>query len=295
MILFIFYAFLNTFASAAEPTKAPLQIVASFSILEDLVKKVVSPEIQVVSLVPRDQDPHHFEPGPKERRSLALADLIVMNGAHFESWFLQMKDQLKNKNILSLIDGISTPIASSMDPNEKDPHAWLSPENAIIYILQIEKKAAELAPQHKNIFHQRSLQSQKSIRLKAQFWKEKFAKLTHKKIATSHASFQYFAEPFGLKIYSLQGANPHGEMRPQSLARMIQKIKTEEVKVLFLESNSPLGLVQQISRETGSSIGGILYPENLPPQAPHFEDWLELNAQTIWTALRTSEKSYGQK
>jgi zinc/manganese transport system substrate-binding protein len=241
-------------------------VVTSFSILADMVREIGGPDVEVVSLVGPDGDAHGFEPRPQDVKLVAQADLIVMNGLEFEPWMKR----------LLLSAGFSGPVTVATrhivprvmrEGGEHgkaiDPHAWQSLANGQIYAANIEQALADLDPAHASDFHQRGAAYRARLASLDAWVRAELASIpaTRRKVITSHHSFGYFGDAYGINFLSPAGLNADDETGAQTLGRLVTQIRRENIKALFIENMSATQMMDVIARETGAKLGGKLYSD----------------------------------
>ncbi len=265
-------------------------VLCSTSLFANLASEICKSDCQTLSLVPQGQDPHLFEFRPQSLRNLPNPLLLIFNGGGFEPWLDSLlTTKFKNTPQLSLLSRLPLPVKvkpSLSNPTEIDPHAWMSPQNGAIYFQAISDKLGQLIPEKKAAFAERSALMQKTLLARATKWRQEFAKFQSTKILTSHDAFQYFAKDFDLEIIPAQGWSTNSEIKPQTLAHLIRRIKTEKIRVLFLETSANSRIIEQLARETGAVIGGTLNPDNLTTTVPSYTDLIDTNSKTILSALK---------
>ena len=282
-------------------TQKPLKVVASFSVLGDLVKQVGGKKIALNLLVGPDSDAHVFQPSPADAGKLAQADLVFVNGLGFEGWIDRLvKSSGYRGNVAVTSVGINTLRSEDHDHaphhdgekeiDETDPHAWLDIKNTKIYIDNILQALSQLDPENKAYYAQNASHYQRKLSDLDQLIREKFAAIPveKRKIVTSHEAFSYFGRAYGLTFIAPVGINTEAEPSAQSLAKIISQIRKENIQAVFLENISNTRLLEQLSRETGVKIGGTLYTDSLSKAggpAANYLDLMQHNAQSIFSAL----------
>lgn len=270
---------------------APLQVVASFSLLADMVAQVGGPAVQVHALVGPDADAHAFTPAPADAQRLAKAGLIVVNGLGFEGWIDRLVKASGGKApVLVASSGITLRRVAG----HTDPHAWQSLVAAQRYVENI--RAALVAA----LGTTRPAQAA-AIDARAKAYTAQLAALdtsvrarlaaippAQRRIVTSHDAFGYLADAWGLEMRAAQGWTSAGEPSAADVARLIRQLKAQQARALFVENISDPRLVERIAREAGASVGGTLYSDALSPPGTRADSYLKLmthNADTLLAAL----------
>jgi zinc/manganese transport system substrate-binding protein len=259
-----FIALALIFSNAA--TARTLHVVASFSILADVVKQVGGEQVIVKSLVPPDGDPHEFEPSPDDARILKEADIVFLSGEGLEVWFQRLvkASGYRGPTIIAST-GIDTMSMIEDGKSVTDPHVWNSARNVIVWANNIEKALSAASPEDTVNFRSNAASyAQRLEELDAYATTQvKSVPLANRKVLTSHDAFGYFSRAYGVSFVSPIGLSTESEPSAGEVAKLIEQIKREGVKVYFIENSNDPRLVQQIALATGAKPGGKLYVESL--------------------------------
>ncbi|CAM3371092.1 Metal ABC transporter substrate-binding protein [Bordetella sputigena] len=270
-------------ASADQAPGAPLHVVASFSILGDMVRQIGGDDVRVDTLVGPDGDAHEYEPTPADARALSTARLLVVNGLNFETWLARL---VKSANF----KGATVVASEGVQPRDfddddvggqaadagshgghghhdahVDPHAWQSLANGALYARNIGAALAKADPTHADAYRQRTDAYVARIEALDQRVKQAFAALPaeRRRVVTSHDAFGYFGQAYGVTFISTMGISTDAEPSAADLARIIDQVKREKVPAVFLENVSNPRLGQRIAHESGAKLGGTLYSDAL--------------------------------
>lgn len=251
----------------SNPVRAKtLHVVASFSILADVVKQIGGSSVAVKGLVPPDGDPHEFEPTPDDARALKEADIAFLSGEGLESWFQRLANASGFKGEAVVVStGIDT---ISMEEDGKavtDPHVWNSARNVIVWANNIEKALSAASPEDAAVFRANAKGYAKQLEELDSYARVRIAAIPQekRKVLTSHDAFGYFSRAYGVSFLSPIGLSTESEASAGDVGRLIDQIKKEGVKVYFIENSNDPRLVQQIAAATGAKPGGKLYVESL--------------------------------
>jgi len=264
-------------ALAAAPAMAaePIKVVASFSILGDIVGNVGGDRIALTTLVGPDGDAHVFQPSPADAKAVAAADLVVVNGLGFEGWMERLAEAAGYKGQIAVASAGVTPRAMAEEEEEHaeeaehhdgvDPHAWQNIGNGEIYVANIAKALSAADPGNAATYQANA--DAYLAKLKALDAKVKAAILAlppeRRKIITSHDAFGYFAAAYGLDVLAPQGVSTESEASAKGVAALITQIRETKAPAVFIENISDPRLIEQIAKETGARIGGTLYSDAL--------------------------------
>ncbi len=283
-----------TLALVATASMGPLaaqtrpRIVASFSILADMVREVAPPDFEVTALVGPDADAHVFEPTPADGRRLAQADLVVVNGLGFEGWI----DRLVR---VSGYRGTVVVASRGVTPRQRghhgtDPHAWQDLARGRQYAQTIADALSARWPQRHAEVDARLVDYQRRIdelqaRVRSGF---DAVPRSERRAITSHDAFGYFAAAYGVDFMAPRSWTTSSEPSAAAVARLVRQIREQKVRALFLENISDPRLIERIAAESGAQVGGILYSDALSAADGPASTYLKLfehNARTVSIAL----------
>ncbi len=278
-----------------------VHVVATFSILGDLVKNVGGDRITLTTLVGPDGDSHVYSPTPSDARRLAEAKLIIANGLNFEGWLDRMVRASGTKAlVIAASKGVKAPEEESRDSHAKkhahhshgsaDPHAWQSVVNVKSYVRSIRDALVSVDAAGREAYETNTTAylaklDELEAEVKAAI---ETIPASQRKIITSHDAFAYFEKAYGLDFIAPQGVSTEAEASAQDAAKIIRQIKKEKISAVFLENVSDARLVERIARETGAKVGGRLYSDALSePSGPAgtYIDMMRHNIGAIRTAL----------
>ncbi len=236
----------------------PLQVTASFSILGDLLAVVGADRVRVTTLVGADEDAHLFAPSAMDAKRLLTAKLLVSNGLGFDPWATKLSRAAGFK-------GLAVQASQGVQQEGHDPHAWQNPQNVLLYVRNIAQALSQVDPAGASFYQANAAQYTQQLLALDQWAKEQFAAIPieRRTVITSHDAFGYFARHYGLQFLAPVGISTESEPSARQLAQLIRLIQREKIKTLFVESMSNPRLLEQISRETGATMGARLYSDAL--------------------------------
>lgn len=275
----------------------PLKVVATFSILGDMVKSVGGDRVDVSTLVGPGSDAHAYNPTPADAKAILKADILFVNGWGFEGWLDRLVDASGYKGPLITtthhMKGLPFELANK-DHDEHndehghahgdiDPHAWQSLAHARIYIQNITAALVNTDPKSKTIYEGNRDAYLKQLSELDTLVSKTLAVLPEDRrtVVTSHDAFRYFADSYGLKFLAPQGLSPEGEASASDVAALIKQIRAENITALFLENIASPRLLEQISAETSVKIGGTLYADGLSKPGGDAGTYLEMMKHNI--------------
>ncbi|MBV6272604.1 metal ABC transporter substrate-binding protein [Alcaligenaceae bacterium CGII-47] len=251
------------------PSTSPVRVVATFSILADMVREVGGEQITLTTIVGRNGDAHTFEPTPRDARALAHAQMLVRNGLGFEGWLPRLVQA-------SGFDGLDVVAATGVQAlrlgedtahhdGNLDPHAWQDLSNGVVYVRNIAHGLAEVDPGHAQQYWQRAQAYIARLQAEDRAVRDRLAKIpaAQRVMMTSHEAFGYFGHAYGIRLISIVGISSEAEPTARTIASLIDQIRTEHIHALFLENAANPKLMQRIAQETGVRMGGMLYADAL--------------------------------
>jgi zinc/manganese transport system substrate-binding protein len=273
--------------------------VASFSTIDtEIVQHVGGDHVDVAALVKPGVDPHEYEPTPADLRQVNDAQLILTSGKHMENYLNKVQEATGGRaDMLMVGDHFSS---LKMKPNEaedgvdnrgviEDPHWWHSVANVKQATKFIRDELIKLDPADTADFEKNANAYLAKLDDLESWVKRKVAELPRdqRKLVTSHDAFQYLARDYGFKIEAIEGVSTETEASNRHVSELIDDIKKQGVKAIFLETSLNPKVTTQITRETGAKIGGALYPDGLGPgDANTYEGMMKHNVSTIVDALK---------
>jgi zinc/manganese transport system substrate-binding protein len=271
---------LPTLASAADK----LPVVASFSILGDLVAIVGGDRVAVTTLVAADSDAHIFEPKPADVKSIVQSKLFVVNGLGFEPWAAKLAQSAGYKGETVVAAQGIQPL-SMVDDGKKsqDPHAWQNPRNVITYVRNIAAALSKLDPAGAAQFKGASEAYVKELEALDTWATAQFAALppAKRKVITSHDAFGYFAAQYKVTFLAPQGMSTESEPSAKQVAQLIRQINTEKIKAVFVENMTNPKLLAQLAKDAGAVPGGTLYADALSAAGQPGASYLQMMRHNV--------------
>ncbi len=314
---------------APQPTFTPealvvpkLNAVATFSILADLVQNVAGDKVELVTLVDRDTDAHEYEPSPSDAAKLANAQVIFENGLMFETWLDRLYESSgSTARRVVVTEGITPrPFEHGEEEHahehgdekegehakegehshekegehkhgEFDPHAWQDVRNVIEMVRNIAQALSELDPAHAEFYEANA----QAYIAKLEALDEEIVSQVEqipearRLLVTSHEALGYFADRYGFKLVGTVLGTMGSEPSAQDIAKLVEEIKAQGAKAIFVENVTNPKLVERVAQEAGVAIGPRLFTDALgapgSPGATYIE-MMRYNVQAIVQALR---------
>jgi len=295
--LCLFAAVLLSQASHAADARLP--VVASFSILGDIVANIGGDRVTVATLVGPDQDAHVFQPAPDHIKAVAHAKLVVVNGLGFEGWMERVVQAAAYRgqivvasNGIAVRDRVNDGDEHAHEGHGKnDPHAWQNPANIVVYTRNIVAALSKLDPAGAALYQRNGDTYIAKLNELDRWAIQQFSQFPDAKrqVITSHDAFEYFGAHYKIKFLSAQGVSTDSEPSAKEVAGLIRQIRKDKIHAVFMENMSSPKLLQQISQEAGVTLGGKLYADALSPpdgQAPTYLRLMRYNIEQILAQLK---------
>lgn len=291
---------------AADPAIAAdrLPVIASFSILGDMVSRVGGDRVAVTTLVGPDGDAHVYEPTPDDIKAVAGAKLLVVNGLGFEGWMDRLAEASGYKGPVTVASNGVAPRkmaeeeAGHADANSHadqqlqgiDPHAWQDVANAVRYVKNIAGGLDTSDPDGKATYDTNAAAYIAELEALDAEARSAMAALPadRRKIITSHDAFGYFGAAYGLTLLAPEGVSTESEASATDVARIIRQIRDDAIPAIFVENIKDRRMIDQIAAETHAVVGGELYTDALSAKdgpAPTYIDMIRHNIGTLTEAL----------
>jgi zinc/manganese transport system substrate-binding protein len=285
----------------ARAQAAPVPVVATFSILADIVKAVGGEHVAVSALVGPDGDAHSYAPTPADARRLAQARLVAVNGLGFEGWIQRLiRSSGTRAKVVTATTGL-VPLKAegghshghSHSHGASDPHAWQNVANAKTYVTNIAAGLAEIEPARRDAFAAAAEAYGAGLDALDAEIKATLAAVPARprRILTTHDAFQYYARAYGVEFIALRGVSSESEPSAREVAAIIRQIRDRKVSAVFMENISDPRAIERIAAETGAKIGGRLYSDALSEAggpAATYPDMMRHNTRQIVGAISQS-------
>ena len=285
--------FIAAFALCASPAlAAPIEAVASFSILGDMVKQVGGDLVNVTTIVGPNADTHVYEPKPSDAAAVAKARIFFVNGLGFEGWmdrFVQSTGYAGPLVVAS--EGVKSHTMVDDGDTVTDPHAWQSLQNGVLYVENILNALCKADTANCDAYTSNAHAYEAQIRTLDADVKAQIAQVpeARRKVITTHDAFLYFGEEYGVKFLAPVGISTDAEPSAMDVAKLIVQIRSEGVSALFIENMSDGRLIEQIASETGVKLGGELYADALSEQDQGAASYLDMFRHNIGLLIPAME------
>ncbi|WP_431355449.1 metal ABC transporter substrate-binding protein [Dryocola clanedunensis] len=273
--------------SAQSWAKDKFKAVTTFTVIADMAKNVAGDAADVESITKPGAEIHEYQPTPGDIRRAQGAQLILANGLNLELWFQRFYQHLNGVPEVVVSTGITpTSITEGPYDGKPNPHAWMSPQNALIYVDNIRDAFSKYDPENAAIYAKNAETYKQKIKATLQPLQAELAKIPAEKrwLVTSEGAFSYLANDFKLKELYLWPINADQQGTPQQVRKVIDTIRKNHIPVIFSESTISDKPARQVARESGAHYGGVLYVDSLSAAdgpVPTYLDLLRVTTATL--------------
>ncbi len=278
---------LSTLLFSPSFAKKKFKVVTTFTIIQDIAQNVAGDAAIVESITKPGAEIHNYQPTPKDILRTRSADLILWNGLNLELWFSRFFENLKGIPSVVITEGI-TPISivEGEYQGKPNPHAWMSPKNAMIYIDNIRDALVKYDPDNAKTYRKNAENYKKEIKALDAPLRERLNNIPEDQryLVTSEGAFSYLAHDYNLKEIYLWAINAEQQGTPLQVKKVIDTVREQKIPVVFSESTVSDKPAKQISKETGAKYGGVLYVDTLSEPSgpvPTYIDLLKVTVDTI--------------
>jgi manganese/iron transport system substrate-binding protein len=268
-----------------------IKAVTTFTIIADMARNVAGDAADVVSVTKPGAEIHNYQPTPGDLIAAQDADLILWNGLNLEQWFEQFLANLGDVPSAIVTEGIE-PMGIGEGPYEgkPNPHAWMSPSDALVYVENIRKAFVAVDPANEATYNANAAAYSAEITATVAPIRAALDAIPEERrwLASSEGAFSYLTRDFGLRELYLWPINADQQGTPQQVRHVIDQVRANNVPAIFSESTISSKPAEQVARETGIKYGGVLYVDSLSEPdgpVPTYLDLLSVTTTTIVQGL----------
>ncbi|UIL54892.1 metal ABC transporter substrate-binding protein (plasmid) [Pantoea agglomerans] len=284
---------MTTSSYAAEKFK----VVTTFTVIADMAKNVAGDAAEVTSITKPGAEIHEYQPTPGDIKRAQGAQLIMANGLNLERWFQRFYQHLEGVPEVVVSQGVK-PIGIGEGPynGKPNPHAWMSPDNALIYVDNIRDALVKYDPANAETYRQNAASYKQKINAALEPLRQQIAAIPENQrwMVTSEGAFSYLARDLGMKELYLWPINADQQGTPQQVRKVIDQVRKEAIPAVFSESTVSDKPARQVARETGAHYGGVLYVDSLSQAqgpVPTYLDLLRVTTQTLVNGINAGRKA----
>lgn len=290
-------ALLTTLMATSSYAAEKFKVVTTFTVIADMVKNVAGDAAEVTSITKPGAEIHEYQPTPGDIKRAQGAQLIMANGLNLERWFERFYQHLDGVPEVIVSAGVK-PIGIGEGPynGKPNPHAWMSPDNALIYVDNIRDALVKYDPANAETYRQNAAAYKQKITAALDPLRQQIADIPEDKrwMVTSEGAFSYLARDLGMKELYLWPVNADQQGRPQQVRKVIDQVKKNAIPAVFSESTVSDKPARQVARETGAHYGGVLYVDSLSNAqgpVPTYLDLLRVTTKTLAQGIKAGEKA----
>lgn len=280
----------STFEPVPNPTNKKV-ILTTFTVLADMAQNVAGDKAIIESITKPGAEIHGYQATPSDLARGQKASLILENGLNLERWADRFYNSLPKVPHVTLSEGfIPVDIAEDAYKGKPNPHAWMSPKNAVIYVENIRKALGNLDPVNAATYDQNAQVYTAQIKAIDLKLKTAIAAIPPEKryIVSCEGAFSYIARDYGLKEVYLWAVNAEQQSTPKQVEKVIKIVKEKQIPTVFCESTVSDKAQLQVAKESGAKFGGVFYVDSLSPAdgpAATYLKLLEYNVNTLIKGL----------
>lgn len=290
-------ALLTTLMATSSNAAEKFKVVTTFTVIADMAKNVAGDAAEVTSITKPGAEIHEYQPTPGDIKRAQGAQLIMANGLNLERWFERFYQHLEGVPEVIVSAGI-TPIGIGEGPynGKPNPHAWMSPDNALIYVDNIRDALVKYDPANAETYRQNAAAYKQKISAAIAPLRQQIAGIPENKrwMVTSEGAFSYLARDLGMKELYLWPVNSDQQGTPQQVRKVIDQVRKQGIPAVFSESTVSDKPARQVARETGAHYGGVLYVDSLSQTqgpVPTYLDLLSVTTETLVKGLKAGESA----
>lgn len=268
-------------------------VLTTFTVLADMARNVAGDKADVDSITKPGAEIHGYEPTPQDMVRLQGADIVLDNGMNLEKWAEKLYTNVPDVSHKTLTDGIEPKnITEGPYKDKPNPHAWMSPSNALIYVDNIVKALSDIDRANAAYYTQNGDAYKTKIKAVDVGLKKGLGELpeSNRYLASCEGAFSYLIRDYGLKELYLWPINADAQGTPQQVQHVVDQVRANNVPAVFCESTVSDKAQQQVAAETGARFGGVFYVDSLSGSDGPTSTYLKLlqyNADTLIKGLKS--------
>jgi manganese/iron transport system substrate-binding protein len=280
-------------AGAQTSPAKPFRVVTTFTIIQDIAQNVAGTSAIVESITKPGAEIHDYQPTPLDIVRAQSADLVLWNGMNLELWFEKFFANVKSVPSAVVTEGI-VPMGITEGPytGKPNPHAWMSPGNALVYVENIRKALAKYDPANADAYARNAADYAARIKALDAPLRARLDKIPQDRrwLVTSEGAFSYLARDYGMKELFIWPINADEVGTPSQVKKVIDAVRKQKIPVVFSESTISDKPAKQVAKETGARYGGVLYVDSLSAASGPTSTYLKLLEVTVETIANGFER-----
>lgn len=289
IIIFLFFIGVKNYDYST--SNDDVVVLSTFTIIADMVGEVGGDKIESISLTKPGAEIHGYEPTPSDLIRASKADIMFQNGLGLELWTEKLRASIPDVPIVTVSEGVEViDITDDAYAGKPNPHAWMSPEQGLIYVENIRRELTALLPEEAEYFAKRAEIYSTQIREVGERLDTAMASLpeNNRVLVTCEGAFSYLTSDYGIEEVYLWAINAESQGTPRQVAAVIEIVNERQIPTVFCESTVEPRLQTEVANATGAKFGGTLFVDSLSAEDGPASDYLALiehTANTIITGL----------
>jgi manganese/iron transport system substrate-binding protein len=278
---------LSSLWAASAQQRKPFRVVTTFTVIQDIAQNVAGSAAVVESITKPGAEIHDYQPTPQDIVRAQEADLVLWNGFNLERWFEKFFQNVEKVPSVVVSEGIE-PMGITEGPysGKPNPHAWMSPRNALVYVENIRKALVKHDPANAEAYNRNAAAYAAKIRAVDEPLRRRLGSIPENQrwLVSSEGAFSYLVRDYGMREAYLWPINADEQGTPQQVRKVIDLVRKNKIPVVFSESTISDRAAKQVARETGARYGGVLYVDSLSAAngpVPTYLDLLRVTVETI--------------
>jgi manganese/iron transport system substrate-binding protein len=267
--------------------RKPFRVVTTFTIIQDIAQNVAGGAAVVESITKPGAEIHDYQPTPQDIVRAQEANLVLWNGFNLERWFEKFFENVKDVPSVVVSEGIA-PMGIREGPysGKPNPHAWMSPTNALVYVENIRKALAKYDPANEQAYNKNAAEYSAKIKALDEPLRKRLSAIPEDQrwLVSSEGAFSYLTRDYGMREAYLWPINADEQGTPRQVRSVIDLVRKNKIPVVFSESTISDRAAKQVAKETGARYGGVLYVDSLSDAGgpvPTYLDLLKVTVETI--------------
>jgi manganese/iron transport system substrate-binding protein len=267
----------------------PFRVVTTFTVIQDIAQNVAGAAATVESITKPGAEIHDYQPTPLDIVKAQAADLVIWNGMNLERWFEMFFQNVKDRPSIVASEGVEPMgIAEGPYTGRPNPHAWMSPTNALIYVENIRKGLVKYDPANAETYNRNAADYAAQIKAIDEPLRKRLAAIPEGQrwLVSSEGAFSYLARDYTMRELYLWPINADEVGTPKQIRRVIDLVRKNKIPVVFSESTVSDKPARQVAKEAGARYGGVLYVDSLSDARGPVPSYLKLLEVTVETIVR---------
>ncbi len=266
------------------------KVVASFSILGDMVREVAGDNVELTVLVGANGDTHEYEPTPADGKTLAQADVVLVNGLGLEGWMERLIQSSGYKGRMAVATAGVT-VLQGGEHGGSDPHAWQDVKNGKMYVANIRDALMAADGAHAKLYQANAQAYMLKLDMLDEWVRAQIATVpaAKRQVISTHDAFQYFAKAYGVTFIAPLGMSTEAQASAADMARLVDQVRAQKITAVFFENMTDSRLIAQLEKDAGAHVGGTLYSDALSAAsepAPSYVMMFKHNVPQLVAAMK---------